>query len=360
MMASLRRPYSWGVDGGSRTTGHCNYGNLQLGTRTSRIERLITASLREHAIDPSLVPHESLVCLVLVHGVFADHDVHPFLYLNHEGVSTLIFVKFNPELRERHLLSGPVDLQVYDLSGRPTTRNRPNPGGHELFNDIATAKYGTGKMKCTFAVPNPQGPLIEFSRVHRCQGRNRARQRMSRACIAGDFRHVDLQIEPMRVPVVGEVGLAARSNLNSGDPLSGVLAPGVEGAARVLSVIELPVAALDNFGDNYQFVESSEGIDTGVAAEGLHDPNEFRHLKERSRRKLVDFHRKGFQNSRQNRVAGEPEPTDKEVAKDNKFSVPRGRDLLVKRGSPSARREEPGSLILPNHVGCHLGLSEDK
>jgi hypothetical protein len=37
---------------------------------------------------------------------------------------------------------------------------------------------------------------------------------------------------------------------------------------------------------------------------------------------------------------------NEEVAKDNNFSVPRGRDLLIKRGSPSARRD--------------LGLSEDK
>jgi hypothetical protein len=37
------------------------------------------------------VLHKSLVRLILVHGVFADHDVNPFLYLNHEGVSTLIF-----------------------------------------------------------------------------------------------------------------------------------------------------------------------------------------------------------------------------------------------------------------------------
>jgi hypothetical protein len=80
----------------------------------------------------------------------------------------------------------------------------------------------------------------------------------------------------MRVTVVvGEVTLAAGSNLNSGDPFSGVLTQGVEGATRMLSVIELPVAALDNLGDNYQFVESGKGIDTGVAAQGLHDPNEF-------------------------------------------------------------------------------------
>jgi hypothetical protein len=66
----------------------------------------------------------------------------------------------------------------------------------------------------------------------------------------------------MRVPIVGEVRLAAGSNLNSGDPLSGVLTPGVEGATCMLSVIELPVAALDNLGDNHQFVESSKGVDT--------------------------------------------------------------------------------------------------
>jgi hypothetical protein len=78
----------------------------------------------------------------------------------------------------------------------------------------------------------------------------------------------------MRVPVPGEVRLTAESNLNSGDSLSGVLATGVEGTTRVLSVIELPIAALDNFGDNHQFVESGKGVDAGVAAEGLHDPNE--------------------------------------------------------------------------------------
>jgi hypothetical protein len=101
-------------------------------------------------------------------------------------------------------------------------------------------------------------------------------------------------------------------------------------------------------------------MDTEIAAEGLHDPNEFLYLKKRCRRKLMDLHRKGIQNSQQNGVAGEPEPTDEEVAKNDTFSVPRSRDLLIKQGLPGTRREEPGSLILPNHVGCHLGFSEDK
>jgi hypothetical protein len=79
----------------------------------------------------------------------------------------------------------------------------------------------------------------------------------------------------MGVPVLGEVRLAAGSDLDSGDSLSGVLATGVEGTTRVLGVIELPIATLDNFGDNHQLVESGKGMDTEIAAEGLHDPNEF-------------------------------------------------------------------------------------
>jgi hypothetical protein len=97
---------------------------------------------------------------------------------------------------------------------------------------------------------------------------------MSRAGVAGNFGHVDLQVEPMSVPVLGEVRLTAGSNLDSGDPLSGVLATGVEGTTRVLSVKELPIAALDDFGDNNQFIKSGKGDNAGIAAEGFHDPNE--------------------------------------------------------------------------------------
>jgi hypothetical protein len=162
----------------------------------------------------------------------------------------------------------------------------------------------------------------------------------------------------MRVPVFGEVSLASGSNLNSGNPLSSVLPPSVESATRMMGVIELSVTALDNFGDNHQFVESGKSMDTGIAAKGLHDPNEFRYLKEGSRRELVDLQRKGVQNSRQNGIAGEPESADEEVAKDDNFSISRGRNLLIKRGSPSARREEPSLLVFPNHVSRDLGFSE--
>jgi hypothetical protein len=183
---------------------------------------------------------------------------------------------------------------------------------------------------------------------------------VSWARIARDFGHVDLQIEPIRIPVIGEVRLAAGSDLDSSNPFSGVLAPGVEGAACVLSLVEQPVADLDNVGNNYQFVESGEGVNTEVTAKGLHDPNKLRQLKKRRRRKLVDFHEKGMQDRRQNRVTRESESADEEIPKDDNLSILNGRDLFVKWGSPSARREEPGCFIFSDQVGRDFGLSEDK
>jgi hypothetical protein len=48
-----------------------------------------------------------------------------------------------------------------------------------------------------------------------------------------------------------KVGLAARSDLDSDDSLSGVLTSRVEGAARVLTLVELPIFTLDNFGNDH-------------------------------------------------------------------------------------------------------------
>jgi hypothetical protein len=95
----------------------------------------------------------------------------------------------------------------------------------------------------------------------------------------------------MRPPIIGRVRLATGSNLDSGNSFSGILTSRVESATHMLTVIELPVIALDDLRDNHQFVESGEGIDTGTAAEGLQNPNELRYFKERCRRKLVDYSR---------------------------------------------------------------------
>jgi hypothetical protein len=117
--------------------------------------------------------------------------------------------------------------------------------------------------------------MIEFGSIHGRQGRDRAGQGVSWTLIAKNFRHVDLQVKPVRIPVVGEIVLAAGSDLNSHNPFSGVLAPGVEGTTCVLSFVVLPIVGLDNIGNDDQFEESGEGVNTELTAKGLHDPNKF-------------------------------------------------------------------------------------
>jgi hypothetical protein len=224
--------------------------------------------------------HQGLVRLILVHGIFAYHDVHPFLHFFHEGLSTLVFTKLNPALRERHLLICPVDVKVHELGRGPTTRDRPDPGGDEFFDNVTAAKYGAGQVKGILTASNSQRPLIELGNIHRGKRRDRTRQ----------FRHINLQIKPVRPPIIGEVRLATRSNLDSGNSLSGILTSCVESATRVLTVVELPVFTFHDLRDDHQFVESGEGINARTAAEGLQNPDELRHFKERCRRKLVDFH----------------------------------------------------------------------
>jgi hypothetical protein len=69
---------------------------------------------------------------------------------------------------------------------------------------------------------------------------------MGRSFVSRNLRHVNLHIEPVRVPVIGHVGLAAGHDLNSRDPSSGVLSSGVESTTRMLSF----VVNFDNVGHN--------------------------------------------------------------------------------------------------------------
>jgi hypothetical protein len=62
--------------------------------------------------------------------------------------------------------------------------------------------------------------------------------------------------------------------LNSRNPLSGVLSSGIESAASVLRFVKLPVVDLDDVGNNDQFKESGERIDTESTTKSFHDPNE--------------------------------------------------------------------------------------
>jgi hypothetical protein len=60
----------------------------------------------------------------------------------------------------------PVNIKVYDLSRGPTTRDWPNSGSDKFFNNVATSKDGTRKVKHIFATPDPSHPIIEGRSVH--------------------------------------------------------------------------------------------------------------------------------------------------------------------------------------------------
>jgi hypothetical protein len=122
--------------------------------------------------------------------------------------------------------------------------------------------------------------MVEFSSSYSSQGFDRARQRASWSFVARNLRHVNLDVEPVRVPIISQVGLAVGSDLNSRNPLSGVLSSGVESAACMLSFVILPVVDFDDVGNNDQFEKSGESIDAEGITKSFHDPNELRHLEE--------------------------------------------------------------------------------
>jgi hypothetical protein len=72
----------------------------------------------------------------------------------------------NAEHRETNFLRCLVNIKVYDLSSDPTTRNWLNSGSDKFFNDVATSKNGTRKVKRIFATPDPSRPMIERRNVH--------------------------------------------------------------------------------------------------------------------------------------------------------------------------------------------------
>jgi hypothetical protein len=130
------------------------------------VKRFVPANFREHTIYPPLVLHQSFICFVLIHGIFSNHEVHSPFDFKHKIVGTLVIPQLNAELRERNFLRCPVDIKVYDLSRGPTIRNWPNSGSNKFFNDVATSKNGTRKVKCIFATPDPSRPMIEGRSVH--------------------------------------------------------------------------------------------------------------------------------------------------------------------------------------------------
>jgi hypothetical protein len=130
------------------------------------VKRFVPANFGEHTIYPPLVLHQSFICFILVHGIFTNHEVHSPFDFKHKIAGTLAIPQLNAELREKNFLRCSVNIKVYDLSRGPTIRNRSNSGSNKFFNDVATSKNGTCKVKCIFAIPDPSRPMIEGRSVH--------------------------------------------------------------------------------------------------------------------------------------------------------------------------------------------------
>jgi hypothetical protein len=136
-------------------------------------------------------------------------------------------------------------------------------------------------MKGILAAPDPNCPMINVRGIHSSQGLNRRGQKMSRSFVSRNRGHFNLDIEPIRAPVFSEVRLAAGCNLDSCNSSSRVLSTGVESTTRVVSFVELTVVDLNDVEHDDQLEESCESINTKVAAEGFHDPNELGNFQER-------------------------------------------------------------------------------
>jgi hypothetical protein len=73
---------------------------------------------------------------------------------------------------------------------------------------------------------------------------------MSWSLVSRNRRHVHLDVEPVRTPVLCEICLAAGRDMNSRDSLSRILLMGVEGATRVVSFVKLIIVDLDKVWHN--------------------------------------------------------------------------------------------------------------
>jgi hypothetical protein len=165
-------------------------------------------------------------------------------------MGALAVPQFNAELRKRNFLCCPVNIEVHDLVWGPAIRDQPNSGSNDFFNNVAASKDSAGEVKCIFAAPDPNCPMIIFRSVHSSQGFDRRGQRMGRSFVSRNLRHVSLDIKLVRAPIVSQIGFATGRDLNSRDPSSGVLSSSVESTTRIVSFVELPAVDFDNVWHN--------------------------------------------------------------------------------------------------------------
>jgi hypothetical protein len=194
--------------------------------------------------------YQSFVCLVFVHSIFTYHKSYSFFDVKHESIGALALPQFDAELRKGNFLCWPVNIKVHDLVWGPAIRDRPNSSSNELFHNVTASEDSAGEVKCIFAAPGPNCPMVIFRSVRNIQGFDRRGQRMGRSFKSRNLRRVSIDIKPVRAPVVSQVSFAAGRDLNSCDPSSGVLLSGVESTTRIVSFVELPVVDLDNVWHN--------------------------------------------------------------------------------------------------------------
>jgi hypothetical protein len=60
-----------------------------VGIFSLRGKRFIPANFREYTIYPPLVLHQSLICFVLIHGIFTNLESHSSLDFKHKIFGTL-------------------------------------------------------------------------------------------------------------------------------------------------------------------------------------------------------------------------------------------------------------------------------
>jgi hypothetical protein len=94
---------------------------------------------------------------------------------------------------------------------------------------------------------------------------------VSWSIVSRNRRHIHLDVEPKRTPIFGEISFATWHDLNSCNSLPCILLTRVEGAARVVCFVVMPIVKFDDVRLDDQLEQSCEYISTEVASKGLHN-----------------------------------------------------------------------------------------
>jgi hypothetical protein len=60
----------------------------------------------------------------------------------------------------RNLLCCPVDVEIHDFYRGPSMGNRPDVSGNKFLDKVASTENSTGKVECTFTIPDSRRSVI--------------------------------------------------------------------------------------------------------------------------------------------------------------------------------------------------------